>query len=119
MNPQRALMKKLQTAINTRFDEKLLLNFNQWYNLHTEQVRDMIVLRKEVFNADKGRYIPIEVFRTPSNIQMVLFLRDYWYMLNGWELPTSGNPVWEELKEKGVTDKIRQAIEAGNGESTE
>lgn len=110
MNSQRALMKKLQTAINSKFDEKLLLNQTQWYNPKSDQVRDMLILRKSVFNSEKGKYIPIEIFRTPSNIQMVLFMRDYWFTLNGWELPTSGNPVWEEIREKGVTAKIQEAI---------
>ena len=119
MNPQRVVMKKLQTAINSKFGEKLLLTHTQWYKPDTDQVRDMLILRKSVFDEAKGKYVPIEVFRTPSNIQMVLFLRDYWFTLNGWELPTSGNPVWEELKEKGITDKIRQAIEVKDGKGSE
>ena len=115
MNPQRTVMKKLQTAINQKFGEKLLLTTTQWYNSSTDQVRDMLILKKSVYDAEKDRYIPVEVFRTASNIQMVLFMRDYWFMLNGWELPSSGNPMWEELKEKGLTDKIREAI-ATNGD---
>ena len=38
------------------------------------------------------------MFSSASDIQIVKWLRDYWYTLNGWEVPTD-DPVWEEAKE--------------------
>ena len=45
----------------------------------------------------KNRDVNIELFSTYSQLQLVLFLRDYWYTLNGWEVPQN-NTVWEEIK---------------------
>lgn len=93
------MIKKLQNAINTKFHERLLYNKTQWYSDQQDRPVTTYVIRKAVWNEEKGKSVNIELFKSTSQIQIVLFLRDYWYRLNGWEVPTD-NPMWEKVKEK-------------------
>lgn len=86
-------------AINEKFHEKLLYNKTQWYSDKQDRPVTTYVIRKAVWNEEKGKSVNIELFKSTSQIQVVLFLRDYWYKLNGWEVPAD-NPMWEKVKEK-------------------
>ena len=57
----------------------------------------MYVLKKAYWDEDKGKNRNIELFSTTSQIQIVLYLRDLWYELNGWEVPTD-NETWTKAK---------------------
>lgn len=92
-------IKKLQRAINETFGEKLLVNHTQFYSEKTNKPVEIIVVKKAVWDEDKGKLRNIEIFSSTSDVQIVLFLRDYWYELNGWEVPTD-NEVWNKAKEK-------------------
>ena len=97
--------RKLQSAINGLAGDKILLNSKQWYHKDRQKaVTQYIVLRTKEEN---GKKVNEELFRTYSQIQMVLFLRDYWYILNGWEVPTD-NLEWEEVKAEYVRKKDQQ-----------
>lgn len=95
----RAMIKRLQAAINEKFHEKLLYNKTQWYSDKQDRPVTTYVIRKAVWDDDKGKSINKELFKSTSQIQIVLFLRDYWYRLNGWEVPTD-NEQWNEIKKK-------------------
>lgn len=95
----RTMIKRLQSAINTKFHERLLYNKTQWYSTQQDRPVTTYVIRKAVWDDDKGKMVNIELFKSTSQIQIVLYLRDYWYRLNGWDVPTD-NPMWEEIKEK-------------------
>lgn len=90
--------KKLQSAINQRTGAKLLINTQQWYSNDRQRVVTCYVIRQSVCN-DNDKYTTIELFKTYSHIQMLLWLRDYWYTLNNWEVPTD-NKKWEEMKQQ-------------------
>ena len=47
---------------------------------------------------EKGKYGSIEVYKSTSTIRIVLFLRDLWFSVNGWELPTD-NEMWNGIRE--------------------
>lgn len=96
------LAKKLQNAINSRIDEKLLICTQQWFSHDRQRPITVYVIRKSVFLEEKNKPITKDMFKTYSQVQMVLWLRDYWYKLNGWEIPTD-NPEWEEVKKNGNT----------------
>lgn len=87
--------KKLQTACKKVFGVKLLIDQRQWYH----KDKDMAVTCYTLYQAKivGNRTEKTELFKTYSQIQLVLFLRDFWYELNGWEVPTD-NLMWEELK---------------------
>lgn len=100
------MAKRLQGAINKRVEGKLVINTQQWYSEKKSRPITLYILRQEIKKpSGKGKTVT-DLFRTYSQIQMLLFLRDYWFELNGWEVPTD-NPIWEEVKKRyGKTGEI-------------
>lgn len=92
-------IKKLQKAININFDKKILINKTQFYSEKTKSIIEMIVIRQAVWDENKQKIVNVELFKSSSDIQILLFLRDMWYELNGWEVPTD-NEFWENCKKK-------------------
>ena len=93
------LIKKLQKAININFDKKILVNKTQFYSDKTEVIVEMIVVKQAVWDEKKQKIINVKLFESTSDIQIVLYLRDYWYKLNKWPIPTD-NEYWENIKKK-------------------
>ena len=91
-------IKKLQRAINDKFDAKILVNKTQYYSETSNRPLEMLIVRRAVWNEEKQKYKSVEMFSSASDIQIVLWLRDYWYELNGWEVPTD-NEEWNTAKE--------------------
>lgn len=92
-------IKKLQKAINEKFDAKLLINKTQYYSKDAERPLEMLVIKQAIWDEDKQRFKNIELFSSASDVQIVLWLRDYWYTMNGWEVPTD-NEEWNRAKEQ-------------------
>lgn len=90
-------IKKLQRAINNRVDEKILINKSQIYSEDSDVIVEVIYIKKIAHQGKRNRYI--ELFHSASDVQITLFLRDYWYELNGWEVPMD-NKDWVETKQK-------------------
>lgn len=89
--------KRLQTACNKRFGVKILINSKQWFSKDQNRAITQYSILQTIGEKENGRDINVVLFRTYSQIQLVLFLRDFWYKLNGWEVPTD-NAEWEEIK---------------------
>lgn len=102
MRDNRQTILKLQKAINSK-GGRVLVNNRQYFSKKAERARNWYSVTREVWNEDKGRYMPIEVYHGNSLIQIVCFLRDYWYIMNGWDLPDD-NEMWNELREKHKYD---------------
>lgn len=101
MNSNSTMIHKLQNAINSR-GYKLLYNKTQFYSEQqnrpvTQYTIKQVVEAEDTATNKKHHYI--ELFKTCSQIQIVLFLRDFWYDINGWEVPTD-NEQWNEAKRK-------------------
>ena len=92
-------IKKLQRAINDKYDAKILVNTTQYYSEKSNRAMSMISIKQAQWDEEKQRYRNIELFASPSDVQIVLWLRDYWYNLNGWEIPKD-NPQWIEANGK-------------------
>lgn len=90
--------KKLQSAINRQAGAKILLYTQQWYSKDKDRPITCYVVKCAEDHKTQ------ELFRTYSAVQLVLWLRDYWYTFNGWEVPTD-NEVWEEMKRNGFKGK--------------
>lgn len=91
------MIHKLQQALNTR-GCNILYNTSQFYSF--EQNRPVTIYHiKQVKEDVDGRHTTIELFKSVSQIQILLFLRDMWYSINGWEIPQD-NPIWNEKKNK-------------------
>lgn len=99
MKDNRNTIKKLQMAINKKFGEQLLYERRQFYSKQQERPVNMYVVKKMAFNEIKNSVETIELFKTTSQIRLILYLRDYWYELNGWEVPID-NPEWNMIKAK-------------------
>lgn len=107
------LIKKLQGAINSNFDAKLLYNKQQFYSNQMNKALTMFVIKQACWDEKKQRLVNVELFSSTSQIQIVLFLRDYWYECNGWEVPTD-NEYWNEQKAK-YFNKRKSKEETTNG----
>lgn len=92
-------IKKLQRAINDKFDKHILVNSTQYFSEKSNRPMSMISIKQAQWDEIKGRYKNVELFSSPSDIQIVLWLRDYWYACNGWEVPED-NPQWIEARRK-------------------
>lgn len=91
--------KKLQTACRKVFGIKLLINQRQWFSNDKDMAITVYTVNEVRPNGEGKRDLNIEIFRTYSQVQLALFMRDYWYRLNGWEVPHD-NEKWEEIKAK-------------------
>ena len=90
--------RKLQTACKKLFGVKLLIDQRQWYHKDRDQTMTVYTLYQVTID-EKDKSTKIKLFQTYSQVQLVLYMRDYWFALNGWEIPTD-NKVWEEIKQK-------------------
>ena len=92
------MIKNLQKAINAR-GEKILYQTSQFYSEKEDRPVTVYYVKKAIWNGEKNRNQNIELFKSTSQIQIVLYLRDYWYELNNWKVPDD-NPTWTEAKKK-------------------
>jgi len=92
-------IKKLQRAINDKFGEKILVNHTQFFSDRNNKAMEIIVIKKAIWDEEKQKHKNIELFSSTSDIQIVLWLRDYWYSLNGWDIPED-NEKWIAARKK-------------------
>ncbi len=92
------MIHKLQQAINAKGGGPLLYNKTQFYSQQQDRPVTLYTIKLAVYNEKTGKNSYKELFSSTSQIQIVLFLRDYWYEMNGWEVPTD-NELWNKAKE--------------------
>ncbi len=92
------MIHKLQQAINGK-GEKILYNTSQFYSADQNRPVTIYHVKKAVYDEEKAKTVNVELFKSTSQIQIVLYLRDYWFELNGWEIPQDNN-VWNNIKEE-------------------
>lgn len=90
-------IKKLQKAINLK-GYRLLYTTNQWYSKDEDRPVTIYSIKQAIWDVDRQKYCNIELFKSTSQIQIVLFLRDYWYKINKMPLPMN-NEEWNTLRE--------------------
>lgn len=91
-------IKKLQNAINATGKAHLTINKTQYFVQKDEKIAELIIV-KQATPQKNGKVKYVEIFSSGSDVAIVLFLRDFWYELNGWEIPTD-NEYWNETKRK-------------------
>ena len=92
---------RLQRALNMR-GMKILYSTTQFYSQDQDRPVTMYVLKQAIWNEEKQRNNNIELFKSTSQIQILLFLRDLWYDVNGKEIPQD-NEMWNKIR-----DNIKQ-----------
>ena len=97
MNSNSTMIHKLQMAINSK-GERITYNTSQFYSVDQDRPVTKYIIKKAIPDEDNPRRThTVELFSAYSQIQIVLFLRDYWFKLNGMELPTD-NKMWNMLR---------------------
>ena len=90
-------IKKLQLAINMNCPIRILYTTNQFYSVSKQMPVTKYCLRKATLDYEKNHSDSEEIFSTYSQLQIILFLRDLWYVYLGKDLPTD-NELWENIK---------------------
>lgn len=92
-------IKKLQKAINVNCPFKILYTTAQFYSMDCDLPITKYCIRKVLMNYETRRAESVEVFSTYSQLCIVMFLRDLWFVWQGKELPTN-NEKWESIKKR-------------------
>lgn len=91
-------IKKLQKALNAK-GQKILFATSPFWSEQAQREIPVYIINQAVFDEESKRFKKVELFRSTSQIQIVLYLRDMWYELNGQE-PPNDNEYWNEIKAK-------------------
>ena len=91
-------IRKLKVAIRNKYDIKLLITTKEWYSEQRQVLMPYYIISKHNYDPVAKKSSQEEIFKAGNKIQVVLFLRDYWYNLNGWEIPK--DRYWDEKKER-------------------
>lgn len=89
---------KLQQAINNRGGQ-ILYNTTQFYSVKQNRPVNIYIIKQAYYDVARDRVGAVELFKSTSQIQILLFLRDMWFEMNGWEVPTD-NEQWNAAKEE-------------------
>lgn len=100
-------IKKLQHAINDK-GYGVLYNTSQFYSQQANRPITVYSLRQATYDPQRKRNTYTELFSSTSQLQVLLFLRDLWYEINGWEVPAD-NEMWNTAKEAYYSNKEKRA----------
>ena len=96
---QTRTIKKLQQALQFE-GELILITTTQFWSVDKHKTVTRYHIKKQIQSADeKNKSSQVELFSSCSQIQITLFLRDYYYEVKGFEVPHD-NPLWEAAKAK-------------------
>lgn len=95
---QTRTIKKLQQALQME-GELILISTSQFFSLEKQTTVTRYHIKKQVQSGEKYKSSQVELFSSCSQIQITLFLRDYYYEIKGYEVPQD-NPYWLAAKKK-------------------
>lgn len=84
------MIRKLQIALNSK-GERVLCNRSQFYSEQQNRPVTIYKVMKSVYEPSTGKNRHYELFSSASQIQVVLFLRNYWFLIQGKEIPPTNN----------------------------
>ena len=94
---QTQTIKKLQRALQFE-GEFILICTSQFYSIDKHKTVTRYHVKKQVQSLDdRNKSSMVELFSSCSQIQVTLFLRDYYYEVTGQEVPHD-NEYWEQCK---------------------
>lgn len=91
---------KLRQAIEHK-GYRLLFNSTEFYSKEKQRPIAIYHIKEVTYNPETEKDEIKELFASPSHIQIVFFLRDYLFSIDGKELPTD-NMYWNEIRKKIV-----------------
>ncbi len=96
---QTRTIKTLQKALQFE-GELILITTTQFFSIDKNMPVTRYHIKKQVQSEDdRMKSSQVELFSSCSQIQITLFLRDYYYEIKGYEVPHD-NPIWEAAKAK-------------------
>lgn len=96
---QTRTIKKLQKALQIE-GELILITTSQFWSTSKNTTVTRYHIKKQIqAEDDRNKSSQVELFSSCSQIQIALFLRDYYYEVKGYEIPHD-NPIWEAAKAK-------------------
>lgn len=96
---QTKTIKLLQKALLQQ-GEIVLITTDQFWSVDKHKTVTKYHIKKQVQDTEnKNKSSKVELFSACSQIQITLFLRDYYYEIMGYEIPHD-NPIWEQAKAK-------------------
>ena len=95
---QTRTIKKLQQALQFE-GELILITTSQFYSMEKHTTVTRYHVKKQIQSGEKFKSSQVELFSSCSQIQITLFLRDYYYEVKGYEVPHD-NQIWEQAKAK-------------------
>lgn len=93
---QTQTIKKLQRALQFE-GELILISTTQFYSVDKHKTVTRYHVKKQIQSDDKNKSSQVELFSSCSQIQITLFLRDYYYEITGQAIPHD-NLYWEQCK---------------------
>ena len=96
MSSNSTKIHNLQKALNLR-GLRIMYSTSQFYSEEQDRPVTIYHIKQAVYDSTKQKFVNQELFQSTSQIQIVLFLRDLWYSLNGKELPTD-NEKWNAIR---------------------
>lgn len=94
---QSRTIKKLQQALQFE-GELILVNTSQFFSIDKHKTVTRYHIKRQVQNMDNhNKSSMVELFSSCSQIEVTLFLRDYYYEVTGQPIPHD-NPIWEQRK---------------------
>lgn len=97
------MIRKLQIALNSK-GLKVLVNRKQFYSDQQNRPVTVYKVALSIFDNETGRYSTEEIFSSASQIQIVLFMRNFWNLVNDRPIPpTNGIKGAKQFEERWKT----------------
>lgn len=108
---------KLQVALNSK-GLRILCNRSQFFSDQQNRPVTIYKISQSVKNETTGKNNHVELFSSASEIQIVLFMRNLWYAVNGKPIPPTnkvkGAEVFEEAWETFAKTDLPKVLEMSN-----
>ena len=92
-----AMIRKLQHALNVKKGMKIMYATSQFYSGDQDRPVTIYSIKQAYWDEEKQKYMNMELFKATSQLQVLLFLRDLWYIVNGRDLPPA-DEKWEKIR---------------------
>lgn len=109
------MIRKLQIALNSK-GQRILCNRSQFYSEQQNRPVTIYKVMQSVFDANTGKNKHIELFSSASQIQVVLFMRNFWFLIQGKDIPPTNEMKGAaefSVKWKQFEEQWREANEPG------
>lgn len=111
------MIYKLQVALNSK-GMRILCNRSQFYSEQQNRPVTMYKISQSRHNPQTGKNTHVELFNSASEIQIVLFLRNLWYAVNGKPIPPTnqmkGAEIFEQAWKTFEETELEKVLEMSN-----